>query len=184
MPPESFYIDDQYRTFINQDQIKWLESDLKTTNKPVIVFSHQGLMHHKYGVKNRLEIQLLLEQENERVGYQKVLACFNGHNHLDFHRVLNKIHYFEVNSASYQWAPELKSKKRYPAQMYSKYKALENMATYTDPLFMIVEMDQSGIEIKGVEGDWMPPSPAEIGLAPQALGSVYSASIIDRAVKF
>lgn len=181
----NFYVDASYRTFINEEQIEWVRADIAASTNPVIVFSHQSLLHSFWGVKNRMELQEIFEATNRKAGYQKVIACFNGHDHIDFHRQINDIHYVEVNSASYQWISEAKSKERYPADLYDKYPHLENMATYKDPLFAFVTIDSKGVlQIEGIQSEWMPPDPAAAGTPKQVYGSVYTAEISDRRIEF
>ena len=67
----NFYIDSSLRTFVNPEQVEWLASDLQQTNKPTIIFSHQSLINALWGIKNRVQIQKVLEQENQRAGFKK-----------------------------------------------------------------------------------------------------------------
>ncbi|MGI9542413.1 MAG: metallophosphoesterase family protein [Cyclobacteriaceae bacterium] len=181
----NFYVDSSYRTFISPEQIEWVRSDIDATDNPVIVFSHQSLLHYFWGVKNRMTLQEIFEEANRKADFQKVIACFNGHDHIDFHREINKIHYIEVNSASYQWISEAKSKERYPPEYYDKYPHLENMATYKEPLFAFVTVDLNGtLQIEGVQSEWMPPDPSAAGTPEQVFGSVYSPGISDRIIRF
>ena len=102
----NFYIDNAYRTWIHPEQIEWLKEDLEKTRSCIpIIFSHQGLAHDLWGVKNRRrQIQLTHGgSKPDRRDFTKVIACFNGHNHVDDVRKINGIYYVEVNSLSYQW---------------------------------------------------------------------------------
>jgi alkaline phosphatase len=57
-------------------EIEWLESDLKSTDRPTIVFSHQRLdVSNDHGVKNCATVRGILEASG------KVLAAFQGHSH-------------------------------------------------------------------------------------------------------
>lgn len=143
----NFYVDDSLRTFINSEQLEWLRSDLKTNQLPTIIFSHQSLINPLWGVKNRVEVQQILEEANKEAGYQKVIACFNGHDHIDFHRSLNGIHYIELNSMSYQWVgAKYSNKTRYDAALYTAYPNLDKIAPYEEALYTFVEIDlQNGL---------------------------------------
>jgi len=183
----NFYVDDSLRTYINPLQIEWLKSDLQSTQNPTIILSHQSLINPIWGIKNRVEVQEILEEENQRAGFQKVIACFNGHDHIDFHRAINGIHYLEMNSMSYQWLGEKYSNKtRYPAAMYKQYQHLDKLGMYEDSLFAFVEIDINNgqLRIEGVQSDWVPPSPSEINMPPQVYGAQSSANISDRLVGF
>ena len=95
LDPNFIYSDDQYLdyekgnyfnfgsrvSYVNDDQCDWLKDDLQKTNLPVFLFSHQSLLHNNGGIPNRAYVQRILERENERCGFRKILACFNGHHH-------------------------------------------------------------------------------------------------------
>lgn len=179
----NFYVDDKLRTYVDAQQIEWLSNDLKQTNLHTIILSHQSLINPGWGIKNRFQIQNLLEKENERAGFQKVIACFNGHDHIDFQRQINGIHYVEINSMSYQWLGEKYSNKtRYPAALYEQYQHLDKLGMYQDALFAFVEIDTNNgwIKLKGIRSDWLSPSPAELNIPDQVFGMEYSAKISDR----
>ncbi|GHV65293.1 hypothetical protein FACS1894199_05620 [Bacteroidia bacterium] len=115
-------------SYVTDAQCEWLAADLKATKLPVFVFSHQSLLRDTPGISgipNREYVQMILEKENERVGFNKIVACFNGHHHCDFYRCLNNIHYFGINTASHIW--------------------LNNKRVFLqDPLFCFVEINASG----------------------------------------
>lgn len=177
----NFYVDSNLRTYIDNEQIEWFKADLETTALPTIVFSHQSLWHYHWGVKNRLTLQKILEA-NKR----KVVCCFNGHNHIDFHHHQNGIDYIEINSASYQWMDDkYRNTDRYPKELYEQYKWLPNLATYKDPLFAFATLDPNGtITIEGVKSEWMSPSPYETGMPKGIYGSEYSAEMSDYNLAF
>ncbi|MGX1930940.1 metallophosphoesterase family protein [Flagellimonas sp. 2504JD4-2] len=177
----NFYVNSNYRTFIDPDQIAWFQADLEATQLPTIVFSHQSLWHYQWGVKNRLTLQKIMEAHKE-----KVICCMNGHNHLDFHHHQNGIDYIEINSMSYYWMPDkYKNTERYPKAMYEQYKWLPNMATYKDPLYAFAELRPEGtIAIEGVKSKWMSPSPSEAGVPKGVYGSQISAEISDYELRF
>ena len=171
----NFYIDSQLRTWINPEQLEWLEADLATTELPTIVFSHQSLVSDLWGVKNRTKVQRILEKANEKAGFNKVIACFNGHNHIDFYRKLNGIYYIDINSMSYLWVGEkYQCHTRYPKAIYDKYPHLSKMATYEDALYAVVTVGAGLLKIEGSASKWVGPSPEELGLTE----SVYGVSFV------
>ena len=183
----NFYVDDKWRTYINPAQIEWLAHDLQQTNLPTIIFSHQSLINPIWGIKNRVQIQELLEQENQRAGFQKIIACFNGHDHIDFQRTINDIHYIEINSMSYQWIGEKYSNKtRYAAALYEQYQHLDKLAPYKDALFAFAELDikNAWLKIDGIRSEWLAPSPADLNIPEQVYGAQYSAGISNRLLDF
>lgn len=75
-------------TEIPPAQREWLRADLKSTSLPTVVFVHQRLdVHGSYGIKSAPEVRSILEQSG------RVLAVFQGHNHVNDHKELNGIHY-------------------------------------------------------------------------------------------
>ncbi len=182
----NFYVDSSLRTFIHPEQIEWLEEDLTQTDKLTFVFSHQGLANDFAGVKNRLKIQETLEAENRRVGFQKVIACFNGHNHIDFHRTINDIHYININSLSYKWVGDkYENKSRYESQVYDQYPSMAYIVPYKDPLFAFITIDPKGIlTIEGAQSTWISPSPEELGIPETVLGNKPFPYISDREISF
>jgi 3',5'-cyclic AMP phosphodiesterase CpdA len=177
----NFYVDSSLRTFINDEQIEWFKADLKATDLPTLIFSHQSLWHYQWGVKNRLTLQKIMEANKE-----KVICCMNGHNHIDYHHHQNGIDYIEINSMSYQWMDDkYKNTTRYPKEMYANYKWLANMATYKDPLYAFATLDPKGnMILEGVKSEWVSPSPFDLGMPRGILGSQYSASISDYDLGF
>ncbi|NRB53816.1 MAG: metallophosphoesterase [Saprospiraceae bacterium] len=176
----NFYVDSTLRTFIDEEQIEWFKGEMEASEQPVIVISHQSLWHYQSGVKNRLSLQKIMEQHAE-----KIICCFNGHNHIDFHHVQNGIHYLEVNSMSYQWLGEQYKTNRYSTELLKEYKWLAHLAPYQDPLYAFVEIDPAGVlSMSGKKSEWMSPAPAERGVPAQPFGNEYSAEISDYKIEF
>lgn len=177
----NFYIDSSLRTWINPEQLEWLADDLDKTDKPCIIFSHQSLVNDLWGVKNRSLVQRILEEANEKAGKPKVLACFNGHNHIDYARKLNGIYYIDINSLTYQWLGEkYQCKTRYAQDVYDKYPLIVNMAPYQDPLFAFIQIDEEGIKIGGNSSQYIGPSPESLGLTGKVYGYPFTATISSR----
>lgn len=168
----NFYVDSSIRTFINDEQIEWFKTDLTATKLPTVVFSHQSLWH---SVKNRLELQKIMEQQKEQV-----ICCLSGHSHLDFHHEQNDIDYIGINSMSYQWSQKYTTTKRFPKELYEQYGNLPHIAGYKDPLYGFATLNAKGsMTIEGVKSDWMSPSPYDLGLPIETDGDVYSPQISD-----
>lgn len=149
-------------SYMSDEHCDWLEADLKKTSLPTFLFSHQSLLHDNGGIPNRAYVQRILEKENERSGFQKILACFNGHHHQDYYRCMSDIHYFSLNSVSYYWHGQ-KIPDRYPEELTKKIKHLDNIAMYDDPLFSFVTIDPNGgLSLKGRMSKWsVTPAPNE-----------------------
>ena len=177
----NFYVDSSMRTFIDNEQIEWFEAELKATKLPTIVLSHQSLWHHQWGINNRLRLQEIMEAQAD-----KIICCFNGHNHIDFHRHLNGIDYIEINSMSYQWIGEkYTSLERFPKEQYKKYPNLPHIAAYEQPLYALVTVDLSGkLVVEGVRSTWMKPSPYDLGMPEDLYGSKATPEISNYKIKF
>lgn len=180
----NFYIDDAHRTWVHPEQIEWLAEDLKNTTLPTVIFVHQGLAHDLWGIKNRTQIQRTLEKANEDAGFTKVIACLNGHNHVDACRKINGIYYIEINSLSYQWlGDKYQCVTRYPQEIYDLKPILANVAPFEDPLFAIVTLSSQNIRIEGVRSRWIGPSPGELGLPHGFYSIPYTPVISDRVLE-
>lgn len=73
---------------IPDEQVEWLQADLKAATGKTIVFAHQRLdVKNDYGVKNAEQVRKVLEESG------KVLAVFQGHSHKNDLKDINGIHY-------------------------------------------------------------------------------------------
>ena len=179
----NFYINDDHRTWISPEQIEWLKADLAATKLPTLIFSHQGLAHESFGVKNRREIQVLLEAANAEAGFQKVIACFNGHNHVDSHRNINGIHYLDINSMSYQWLGEkYQCFTRYDEALYEERPILSSVAPYKDPIYAMVTIAEGTLTVEGMKSEYIGPSPEDLGMPKGFYGVPYSPVISSRKI--
>ncbi|MCA9428173.1 MAG: metallophosphoesterase [Candidatus Omnitrophica bacterium] len=67
---------------------EWLEEDLSKTDLPTITFTHQRIdVSNNFGIKSGPEVRKILEDSG------KVLAVFQGHNHINEHKEIGGIHY-------------------------------------------------------------------------------------------
>lgn len=75
-------------TSIPQEQVEWLQADLKESSGPTIVFTHQRLdVSNHYGIKNAPEIRKLLQDS------RRVVAVLQGHSHKNSYKAIAGIHY-------------------------------------------------------------------------------------------
>ncbi len=73
---------------IPKAELDWLQTDLKSTEKPTILFAHQRLdVSNNHGVKNNPEVRKILEESG------RVLAVFQGHSHKNDLKEIGGIHY-------------------------------------------------------------------------------------------
>lgn len=143
-------------------QLEWLKRDIASTNKRCFLFSHASIDHC---IKNGDSIRKILEAENERAGYKKIVMAFSGHDHSNYYREVNGINYAQINSASYVWiGKDTRTELRFPKEVNERYSLMKKSITYDRPLWAIVTLSDSGVSIEGVKGKFMPPTPEEIGL--------------------
>ncbi len=72
-------------------QRDWLTKDLAAAKRPTIVLVHQRLdVKGHYGVKSAPAVRKILEES------KNVLAVFQGHNHVNEHRLIGGIHYITL----------------------------------------------------------------------------------------
>ncbi len=80
-------------TNISTAEIEWLKSDLKATQKPVILFIHQQLDGEgDLCVKNAEEVRSILDNSS------KAIAVFQGHNHKGQYSKNKGIHYYTLKA--------------------------------------------------------------------------------------
>lgn len=178
----NFYVNSKMRAFMDPEQMEWLKKDLASTDKRCILFSHQSIDTF---MNNGSEVRSILEAENKRCGFQKVALAFSGHNHSNYTKEINGITYVQINSASYVWIEQPSmTEKRYPKEINDRYSILSRSITYDRALYGIVTLTGEGAELKGTKGEFMPPTPKEIGLGDTLDGFPLVSSIEDVKVKF
>lgn len=179
-----------YQTFIGTAQTEWLNEQLKTTENPVIIFSHQGIgtdhgvPGERYSVENNAEIREILQNHNLKNPDARVIACFNGHSHHDDAECIEGIWYITINSMSYKWLGKEYEHVRYSDQVDANYKWIKYTAPYKDPLFTIVEISTEGyIKIAGNYSSYVGPSPWELGY-PEHLKEYVKPQITERYLEY
>lgn len=154
-----------YARYIGAAQQQWLRRQLETTDRSVIVFSHQSL-EEPGGVENGAAIRAILADANRTAGRRKVLACFNGHHHIDHCRRINDIDYIQINSMSYFWMGGDHQHIRYSDEIDKQYPWIKYTAPYRDPLFALITLQPDGtIRIEGTRSEWVGPAPWDLGYA-------------------
>ena len=150
-----------YPAHIGEQQLEWLEKQLKILKGPILVFSHQPLAGTS-SVDNAGEVQKLLNSAGD-----KVLLAVNGHTHIDHVDRVGEISYLHVNSASYKWVGGSHRNKSYPAEIHSKFRWIEYTCPYQDSLFTTLTIDPANgrIDVKGRESQWVGKSPSQLGIA-------------------
>ena len=136
-------------------------------------------------MNNKEVVRRILEDENKRAGFKKVVLAFSGHNHSNYTEEINGITYMQMNSASYVWIGEpTQTEKRYPEEINKKYGILQYSMTYTQPLYAIVSLNSKGAKVKGAKADFIPPTPKDLNMK-DSIGTFPLVSVIEDAdIKF
>jgi 3',5'-cyclic AMP phosphodiesterase CpdA len=181
----NFYRDSSERAFVTPEQLDWLKKDLEATKKKTIVFSHQSFQNPT-ACKNRDEVRKIFEDENKRVGYNKVVASFSGHDHTDMSIDINGIQYIQINSMTYSWIGQQKAPEGGFSEEYKKIsKFYDRITIYKDGLFAIVELDESTMKVNGVQSQFCEPTPQDRGLNDGLLHNTpLVATVTTREFKF
>ncbi|NQT36908.1 MAG: metallophosphoesterase [Planctomycetes bacterium] len=153
-----------YNRYIDTEQLAWLEKDLASTAAPTVIYSHQSIEKTDSGVANGEQVRELLEQVNRKAGRTQVFACLSGHHHADYMKVINGIHYLQINSMSYQWLGGKYKRQRFAPEVEKAHPWVSYTAPYRDPLFAVMTLDpKSGtMSIEGMKTTFIPPTPKEL----------------------
>ena len=158
----NYYTNPKMQAFVDPEQMEWLKKDLASTNKKCILFTHQSI---EKVMGNKEEVRKVLENENKRTGFKKVVLAFSGHNHSNYTEEINGITYIQINSASYVWVGKpTETEKRYPKEINKKYSLLQYSMTYTAPLFAIVKLTKKKAIVKGEKAKFVPPTPKDLNM--------------------
>lgn len=173
----------KYERYISDQQLDWLENDLNNTEFPVIVFCHQGL-DNSLGIENGFMVRALFERVNQNAGFQKVQLVFSGHHHMDYHNVINGIHYIQINSMSYNWRGNKYGNSPYSDVLNKQYPLMKYMAHYKDPLWALAGIDAFGsFTLSGRYSTFYGKSPTDLGMPKYAAGHPIVAQISDRRIQ-
>jgi predicted phosphodiesterase len=85
-------------THVAQVELDWMKADITATTLPTIVLTHEALAGPILGTGDRMSNYQAVVAIMQTTGSGKVIASFSGHTHADEYGVVNKIHYFTINS--------------------------------------------------------------------------------------
>lgn len=161
------------RATVSPEQIEWLEGQLSSSDRPMVIFSHNALDEIGASISNREQIRDMVRKTNDAAGPNQVIALFCGHHHRDAHSQIDGVSYFHINSASYMW---VEGSKRY---------SNGQMAEYRDPVYAFVEIDlkKRTITIEGKQSEFLDPQPQQADFTADDWKTI-NAGMIDRKVSF
>ena len=160
---EAGFRDDWVRENVSPDQLEWLKEDLAKTTNPTIVFSHASFAQRVTPVTKVKNCKDVLEIFKNAPG--GVVACFNGHHHLDAVTKEDGIWMVQMNSMDCCWVDvDFIQENLYGPEIDAKYPNIKYTMPYKDPVFAIVTMDDKGIDIKGRKSEFVGKTPEELDL--------------------
>lgn len=160
---EAGFRDDWVRENVSPDQLEWLKEDLAKTTNPTIVFSHASFAQRVTPVTKVKNCKDVLEIFKNAPG--GVVACFNGHHHLDAVTKEDGIWMVQMNSMDCCWVDvDFIQENLYGPEIDAKYPNIKYTMPYKDPVFAIVTMDNKGIDIKGRKSEFVGKTPEELDL--------------------
>lgn len=144
----NYYPYGAYRDFVPPDQLRWLEETIASAPHPCVLISHESFEREADGVQNAADVRRIINEANAHRPHS-VILCINGHYHRDFVRVLDGVCYLDMNSVSYDWVE--KEHNCYPEEIARDIRLLNHTVVYDDPLYAIVTLEGTTIDIQGVE---------------------------------
>ena len=153
------------------EQLVWLKETIENSPYPCIVFSHQSFERPTGNAcHNYRDVLKIFDDANRKVP-GKVRMAINGHHHRDHIRTLNKVVYFDLNSANFDWIGSSRAHGKYTKeyleanQLKSKVGGKVPFISWVDPIHAIVTMDVDGtIKIEGMESKFA------CGVTPESVG--------------
>lgn len=167
--------------WVPPEQVAWLRERVVGSPLPCVVLSHQSLEKCSScgAVPNAEEIRKIFNEANAR-NPGTVRVVMNGHDHLDFLRILDGILYWDVNSANYQYYS--KPHALYPASYMKTHAKAGNCIAWDEPLSAILTLWPDGrVRIEGSKAGWLfGVSPVSAGYA-EAYGGRLTTPVIQSA---
>ncbi len=148
----NYYAHGPERDWIPPEQLAWLEETVEGSPFPCVLLSHESL-ERPDGVRNQDAARAIIDRANERHP-GRVRLCLNGHHHQDHLRILERVVYFEVNSANFYWLQQ--EHDCYPADVNRRWEYANHTLIYTEPLHAIITLtEDGGIRIQGMKGGFL-----------------------------
>lgn len=169
---QGIYFETNDLPYLSVEQLRWLEDELKSCDEPAIICSHQPLCHYKGGIKNVDAFQKILRKANSV--HKKVYLCLNGHTHIDHLQTEEGVLYYTINSISNLWMGQPYSALHYSPEIHEQHPSLCFVAPYQSPLYAIIELNRTGITVTGQQGQFVPPTPTQLGWTEPASPSIQS----------
>lgn len=154
---------DRSEDCISADQLRWFKKEIEMDDEPIIIFSHASLMNKKGEISHKQNLVKYLEDINEWVGFEKIIACINGHEHFDSLHEQNGIYYIGIPSISNQWLEKGNINTDIEKELLERFPKLATVVPYTKPLYTIIEINYDYIKVKGKVSEYESGEPSKYG---------------------
>jgi hypothetical protein len=155
----NYYPHPNTREILPAEQVVFLRETIASSPYPCVLFSHSSIEREcdqapgrpfRSAIINRQEIIDIIDQANEKTP-GKVRMAVNGHYHRDFLRILDKVVYMDLNSASMEWINNPHD--FYDKEITEKHSYAANTVIYNEPLYAVITLDSDGtMQIDGMKG--------------------------------
>ena len=159
--------------WLDEEQLAWLEERRLSCPEPAVLVSHQPLYPRPAGggLKNYDALARVLAFAKGRVR-----MCIYGHCHIDEYAWWDGILHYCINSISNHWAGENYVRQRFDPATEKQFPNLRYTFPYREPVYAMVALSETGVQIRGRQGGFIPPEPAELNYT----AALVSASVEDR----
>ncbi len=156
--------------YLGDPQLAWLEQELLDGQEPVVLLCHQPMRECPRGLKDRDALLDLIQQA--RMRGKIVRLCMNGHLHEDLLYRENGVVYYTLNSISNYWAGLEYETLRYSKKIDTLFPNLRYTLPYQKPIYAIITLDRSGMDVRGIQGRFVQPGPLHTDIRPMPTASI------------
>ena len=160
----SNYHSDFFNCYIPDFELEWLAQDLDATDKRCFLFTHAALEIGDWVVYKIHDFMDVIWLANEKAGFNKVTACFSGHDHADAYLFKGGVHYLLINSMSHKYiGPKYMTASAHREAVRADYGELRHVIPYKDPLYAFVRLKSNGlVQVIGKQSEYDGNSPLEL----------------------
>lgn len=152
-------------SYMTDAQLQWLEHEIMASEEPCVLLSHASLADDLLSVNNKDEVLALIARCNR--DKRRVILSLNGHSHIDGLTVRGGTPFININSASNIWIGKPYAAVRYSESIVKAYPFIDGCAPYFDPLYAVITLSDTAIDMDGVESCFVGKTPAECGFPPE-----------------
>lgn len=160
-------------------ELTWLENDLKHAQYPTVIFSHQSLVESRAGIQNAEEFRAVIKRAPKGV-----FAAICGHEHVDRLEQKDGVWYLCINSMSYYWAGSKYKHDTYGSEIVEEFEKLTKVFPYEEPLYAVIEIDDTGISVHGKRTEFVGAAPKELEFEKKGLVDEITPCITEREISF